>query len=104
MVNVYDSYKTGRIKVFLVIKNKEITSIITGNKAVVKEEAGIQFYLDDYIVDQLDKFNISIDGGGPVLTLKDGETINGPTEMIKKQRKIEELEQKLQELKEEKAE
>jgi len=99
MVNVYDEYKVGRTKVFLVIKDKEITSVITGNRAVVKDEAGIQFYLDDYIVEQLDKFNIEIDGGSPVLILKNGETIDEPTEKIKKQREIEKLEKKLQELK-----
>src|SRR5690625_3070581 len=99
MINVYDGYKTGRTKVFLVVKDKKITSIVTGNKAVVKDEAGIQFYLDDYIVEQLDKFNISIDGGEPVLTLKEGEAKEDPTEKIKKQREIEELEQRLRELK-----
>jgi|SRR5690625_589521 len=99
MINVYDTYKTGRTKVFLVIKDKEIASIITGNRAVVIDESGIQFYLDDYIVDQLDKFVISIDGGSPILTLKEGETINEPTEEIKRQREIQELEERLQQLK-----
>lgn len=99
MVNVYDEYKVGRTKVFLVIKDKEITSVITGNRAVVKDEAGIQFYLDDYIVEQLDKFNIEIDGGSPVLILKEGETIDEPTEEIKRQREIQELEERLQQLK-----
>src|SRR5690625_7251794 len=99
MVNVYDEYKVGRTKVFLVIKDKEITSVITGNRAVVKDESGIQFYLDDYIVEQLDKFNIAIDGGSPVLILKEGETINEPTEKIKKQREIQKLEKRLEKLK-----
>lgn len=99
MINVYDTYKTGRTKVFLVIKDKEIVSIITGNRAVVKDEAGIQFYLDDYIAEQLDKFNIEIDGGSPVLILKEGETIDEPTEEIKRQREIQKLEQRLEELK-----
>lgn len=99
MVAVYDEHKAGRTKVFLVIKDKEITSVITGNRAVVKDEAGIQFYLDDYIVEQLDKFNIEIDGGSPVLILKEGETIDESTEKIKKQREIQELEERLQQLK-----
>lgn len=99
MVDVYDNYKTGRTKVFLVIKDKEITSVITGNRAVVKDEAGIQFYLDDYIVEQLDKFDIEINGGSPILTLKEGETIEEPTEEIKRQREIQELEERLQQLK-----
>lgn len=101
MVNVYDNYKTGRTKVFLVIKDKGITSIITGNRAVVKDEAGIQFYLDDYIAEQLYKFDISFDGGSPVLELKEGEQLFVPKECeaYKKQKEIEELEQRLQQLK-----
>ena len=101
MVNVYDEYKVGRTKVFLAIKDKEITSVITGNSAVVKDEAGVQFYLDDYVAEQIHKFNLVMDGFEPKLELKEGEQLFVPEENneYKKQKEIEELEKKLKELK-----
>lgn len=98
MIKTYDSKQPGTIKVFLRISNEEVVSVIIGNQAV-SNERGIQFFLDDYVAEQLDKFNISINGVEPVFVLKDGEKLVIPDDVDRKQKEIEELERRLKELK-----
>lgn len=98
MIKTYDSKQPGTIKVFLRISNEEVVSVIIGNQAV-SNERGIQFFLDDYVAEQLDKFNISINGVEPVFVLKGGEELEIPDDVDRKQKEIEELERRLKELK-----
>lgn len=98
MINIYDSRKNGRMKVFLVLdEHDNVTSSLLGNNAVATGK-GIQFYLDDYVADQLDKFRVSLEGTKPIFELMDGESLIIPTEEQEKQREIEELEKRLKEL------
>lgn len=98
MVTIYKKPNPDRIKVFLTIDNNKITSVTVGNNAIVKD-FGIQFYLDDYVADQIDKFNVDIKGLKPTLYLKDGEKLDFPPKEKAKQAEIRKLEQRLRQLK-----
>jgi len=101
MIKIYDSNVRGKTKVFFVIdKEGKVIRRIVGNQAV-SVDAGFQFYVDDYVAEQIDKFDLIIDGFTPKLVLKEGEILFVPEENdeYKKQKEIEELERKLKELK-----
>ena|SRR5690625_2544890 len=100
MIQTYDDYKKGRTKVFFNVKNNEITSLVVGNKAI-SHESGFQFYVDDYVAEQLEKCELYIDGLTPRLKLKEDRLLIMPVENseYKKRKKIEELERQLQKLK-----
>lgn len=100
MIKTYDTRQPDTIKVFMVVKDKEVTSVTIGNQAVPTEQ-GFQFYVDDYIADQIHKCELYIDGLTPKLRVKEGETLFVPEECdeYKRQKEIEELEKKLKELK-----
>lgn len=97
----YAKKGVGRTKVFFVVDEKgNVSGKKVGNQ-VVSVEQGFQFYVDDYVAEQIDKFELIIDGFTPKLVLKEGETLFVPEECdeYKKQKEIEELERKLKELK-----
>ena len=97
MIKTYDDYEKGRVKVFFNVKNNEVTSVVVGNKAVSHEQ-GFQFYVDDYVAEQLDKCEFYLEGLIPKLRLKEGEELEIPTEVEEKEREIKELEQRLRQL------
>lgn len=100
MIKIYEDNKGKQTKVCFTIKNNEITSVTVGNQAVMTKQ-GIQFYVDDYVAEQIHKCELVFDGLTPKLVLKEGETLFMPEENdeYKKQKEIEELERKLKELK-----
>jgi len=100
VIKIYEDNKGKQTKVCFTIKNNEITSVTVGNQAVMTKQ-GIQFYVDDYVAEQIHKCNLYIDGLTPKLIVKDGETLIVPEENdeYKKRKEIEELEERLQELK-----
>jgi|SRR5690625_605689 len=98
MVKTYDSRQPGTVKVFVVVKDERITSIIIGNQTVATER-GYQFYVVDYVADQIDKFDITFDGYIPILDLKEGEELIVPVKS-EKQLEIERLRRELEALEE----
>jgi len=100
MIKTYDNRQPGTTKVFMVVKDNEVTSVIIGDQAVATEQ-GYQFYVDDYIAEQIDKCELVMDGLTPKLQVREGEILFVPEENdeYKKQKEIEELEQKIKELK-----
>lgn len=98
MIKTYDSNVRGKTKVFFVIdKEGKVISRIVGNQAI-NVDAGFQFYVDDYVADQIDKCELYLEGLIPKLRLKEGEELDVPDELEKRQREIEELENRLKEL------
>jgi len=100
LINIYDDYEKGRVKVFFKLKGDKVAGVTVGNRAV-NAEAGIQFYVDDYVSEQIHKFNLKIDGFEPKLELKDGEQLFVPEENdeYKKRKEIKDLEEKIKKLK-----
>src|SRR5690625_3644639 len=100
MIKTYDNRQPGTTKVFMVGKDNEVTSVIIGDQAVATEQ-GYQFYVDDYIAEQIDKCELVMDGLTPKLQVREGEILFVPEENdeYKKQKEIEELERKIKELK-----
>lgn len=100
MIKIYPEKKENTTKVFFVVNKNKVTSVLVGNQ-VISDRKGIQFYVDDYVAEQIHKCNLYIDGLTPKLIVKEGETLFVPEENdeYKKQKEIEELEKKLKELK-----
>lgn len=103
MIKTYETREIkdkSKVKVFFAVKDDVVTNITIGNQTVPTEQ-GFQFYVDDYIADQIHKCELYIDGLTPKLRVKEGETLFVPEECdeYKKQKEIEELEKKLKELK-----
>ncbi|MCR6111747.1 hypothetical protein HXA35_15470 [Bacillus sp. A301a_S52] len=79
-IEVYHERAHGLMKVFLAIDDEgNIISRKTGNR-VLALESGIQFYVQHYIADQIDKVDVKMEGLLPVLTVRDGEEIETPEE------------------------
>ena len=99
MINIYDEYKKGRVKVFFKIKGSEIVGVTVGNRAV-NAEAGIQFYVDDYVSEQLNKCELYMDGFKPILKVREGEQVfvSKESEAYKREKEIKELQKRLKEL------
>ena len=99
-MQIYNEDTGGKVKIFIEIIDGSPSSVSVGNR-VVPSKKGIQFYVDDYVAEQIHKFNLVMDGFEPKLELKDGEQLFVPKECeaYKKQKEIEELEERLQELK-----
>lgn len=97
-IKTYDTHRPGATKVFFKVIDGVVASVIIGNHAVSKD-SGYQFYVDDYVAEQIEKCEMHLDGLVPKLKLKEGETLVIPTEEEMKQKEIEELERKLKELK-----
>lgn len=100
MIKTYEEHDEGRVKVFFVIEGGVSSGVLIGNKTIATKQ-GIQFYVDEYVAEQIHKCNLYIDGLTPKLIVKEGETLFVPEECdeYKKQKEIEELEKKLKELK-----
>lgn len=97
-IETYDTRQPGTTKVFFKVADGSVASVIVGNQAV-STDSGYQFYVDDYVAEQIDKCELYLEGFTPKLRLKEGETLVIPTEVERKQKEIEELERKLKELK-----
>lgn len=98
MIKTYSENKKGRTKVFFKVREDIVSSVIVGNQAVSTEQ-GYQFYVKDYVADQIDKCELYMDGLTPKLRLKEGESLDVPTEEEEKEKEIQELENKLKQLK-----
>jgi len=97
IINTYNERDIYRVKVFFVVNNAgNVVSVKTGNQ-VVSLENGFQFYVDDYVAEQIDKCKLYMDGFTPKLKLKEGETIELP-QKNEKEKEIERLEKELREL------
>lgn len=92
-ITTYDTREPGTTKVFFNVHEGAVTSVIVGNHAVATER-GFQFYVDDYVADQIDKCEL-IMNGFPRLKVKEGETVEVP-EKSEKQKEIERLEYELE--------
>lgn len=99
MIETYSSYAEGRTRVYLKVTDNKITGIFTGNQIVATEQ-GLQFYVDDYVAEQIHKFDFYLDGLTPQLKLKEEEELKIPTEIEQKQKEIKQLEERLKQLKE----
>jgi len=93
-IETYDTKEQGVIKVFFKVSDGNVSSIIIGNQAV-STERGYQFYVDDYVADQIDKCEMYLDGLTPKLRLKEGEALEVP-EKSEKDKEIERLEYELE--------
>ncbi len=93
-IETYDTRQPGTTKVFFKVVDGDVASVIIGNRAV-STDRGYQFYVDDYVADQIDKCELFMDGLTPKLRLKDGETIEVP-EKTEKELEIERLEYELE--------
>ena len=98
MLKIYEEKSLGRVKVFFRLSNGKMTGFLVGDRTIPLEQ-GIQFYVDEYIAEQLDKCELYIDGLTPKLRIKEGESLDIPTEKELKQKEIEELESRLKQLK-----
>ncbi len=96
-IETYDTRQPGTTKVFFKVIDGDVASVIIGNRAV-STDRGYQFYVDDYVADQIDKCELFMDGLTPKLRLKDGETLEVP-EKTEKEKEIERLEYELEQAK-----
>jgi len=93
-IETYDTRQPGTTKVFFKVVDGDVSSVIIGNRAV-STDRGYQFYVDDYVADQIDKCELFMDGLTPKLRLKEGETLEVP-EKTEKELEIERLEYELE--------
>jgi len=98
-IETYDSRKPGTMEVFFKVVDGAVVSVIIGNKSVSKDR-GYQFYVEDYVAEQLDKCELMFDGVSPKLKLREGETLDVPIK-TEKELEIERLRRELEALEEE---
>lgn len=98
MVKTYKDGSKGRVKVFIRVDDGVALGCTVGNQSVPTGQ-GFQFYVDDYVAEQIDKCELVLDGLTPKLVLKEGETLEVPTEEEEKEKEIKELEERLKQLK-----
>lgn len=96
-ITTYDTRQPGTTKVFFKVRDGKVASVIIGNRAV-STDRGYQFYVDDYVAEQIDKCELFMDGLTPKLRLKEGETLEVP-EKTEKELEIERLEYELEKAK-----
>jgi len=96
MIQTYDERQPATTKVIFKIKNGVVASVIVGNQAISTERV-YQFYVDNYVAEQIDKCELYIDGLTPSLRVKEGETLEVP-EKTEKQKEIERLEFELEQM------
>ncbi|MEN2468241.1 hypothetical protein [Ornithinibacillus sp. JPR2-1] len=96
VIKTYDTRQAGTLKVFLKIHDGAISSVIIGNQAVATEQ-GFQFYVDDYVAEQIDKCEFYLDGITPKLRVKEGEEIIEP-ELTEREKEIRRLQFELEQL------
>ena len=94
MIKVYETCGPKRVKVFFKIRDNVVTSVVIGNRSVITHK-GYQFYVDDYVAEQIDKCELFMDGLSPSLRVKDGEEIEVP-EKTEREKRIERLEFELE--------
>lgn len=89
-----------KVRVFFTVKDDQVVSIHAGNQFVPVEQ-GFQFYVDDYVAEQIEKCELYLDGLVPKLRVKEDEILFIPeeNEEYHRRKEIEELEKKLKELK-----
>lgn len=99
MIKTYDRYDEGRTKVFFSMDNDgNVGRINVGNQAV-NNTKGFQFYVDDYVAEQIYKCEVVIDDL-PGLRVKEGEILYVPKENDEylKEKRMKELEDELRRL------
>jgi len=98
LINTYNENREGLVKVFFVVNEEgKITSVKVGNQSVSLDQ-GLQFYVDDYVAEQIHKCELYIDGLTPRLRLKEGEELEIPSEVEEKEKEIQILRKRLKEL------
>jgi len=98
-IKIYGEPDEKVVKVFFRVDDSDnVVSVAVGNSAV-NYGKGFQFYVDDYVAEQIHKCELIIDGFTPKLMIKEGETLEVPTEEEEKEKEIKELEERLQKLK-----
>ena len=102
MIKTYDRYDEGRTKIFFSIDDDGKFGRITVGNQAVNNTKGFQFYVDDYVAEQIYKCEI-VKGDLPGLRVKEGETLFVPKENDEylKEKRMKELEEELRRLKEE---
>ena len=96
-IKTYDTREKGTTKVFFKVIDGKVASVVIGNRAVATER-GYQFYVDDYVAEQIEKCELFMDGLTPSLRLKEGEELEVP-EKTEKELEIERLEYELEQAK-----
>lgn len=92
---MYEKSYEGKVKVFFTVGENNVTGVVVGNQSVPTEQ-GFQFYVDDYVAEQIHKCELYLEGLTPKLIVKEGETIHVPdvnNEYLKEKRKQELLEE-----------
>lgn len=95
-IKTYEEKAIFRTKVFFKIKDGSIFSVLVGNDAVPTEQ-GYQFYVDDYVAEQIDRCELYMDGLTPKLRLREGETLDIPKK-TERELEIERLKYELEKL------
>src|SRR5690625_7790832 len=96
-IKVYNRKQTGLVKWFVDVNDGQFQSVAVGDQVVTKEQ-WFQFYVDDYVADQIDKCAFTMEEFTPKLVLIEGEELIIPTEEQERQKEIEELEKRLRQL------
>ena len=91
-VHTFNERLVNTTKVFFTIDNGSVVAVLIGNNAVPTRR-GFQFYVEDYIADQIDKCELYIDGLEPKIRPKEGEVIDIPKLSDKEKRRKELLEE-----------
>ena len=102
MIKTYDRYDEGRIKVFFSMDDDGNVGRITVGNQSVNNMKGFQFFVDDYVAEQIYKCEVVIDDL-PGLQVKEGEILYVPEENDEylKEKRMKELEEELRRLREE---
>lgn len=96
MIETYSNKGNNRTKVFFTINENGLSSIYIGDNAVPTGQ-GYQFYVDDYVAEQIHKCELYLDGLTPKLRLKEGEELVVP-QKTEKELEIERLKYELERL------
>jgi len=96
-IETYKNKDFGRVKVFFSTNEENDNLTIHLGDGVIVNEIGFQFYIDDYVAEQIDKCELYMDGFKPRLRVKEGETVEVPIK-TEKQIREEELRRELYEL------
>lgn len=96
-IKTYSNQEDGTTKVFFVVKDNLVMGVKVGNQ-IVSLDTGFQFYVDDYVAEQIDKCEMHLEGFTPTLRVKEGYEIDVPTDEDK-ENEIAELQRELDKLK-----
>jgi len=96
-LNIYYNNRDGdKVRVFISVRENEVTGISTGN-LLVPTNLGIQIFVDNHVAEQIHKFDFIMDGLTPKLRLREGETLDIP-EKTERELEIERLKYELEKL------